>query len=238
MAAFNLDENIFVPVPLLDMKKSLKKKHSRWTGTADELYSQYILRSGTGYERMADLIISKIRVSKNIYDFTLGDRSDLQESMNEIDQRFGEISEFISTLKTSEIKTIMVACYDRTVKTLWIKRSNVLQDMIDKEAWTETDALFYSYFNMFINVMSRMVIEITHETVERSGNLISMTGLVSAVYGGVILAYTEGVLEYGDILERMSDLSTFSGTFNIGASRRIRKALEATKSVSIFSGRQ
>ena len=238
MAAFNLDENIFVPVPLLDMKKSLKKKHSRWTGTADELYNQYILKSGTDYERMADLIISEIRIPKNIYDFTTDDRSELQESINKIDQRFGEISEFLSTLNTSEIKTIMVACYDRTVKTLWINRSNVLRDMLDLETWTETDALFYSYFNMFINVMSRMVIEITHETVERSRNLISMTGLVSAVYGGVILAYNEGVLEYGDILERMADLSTFSGTFNIGSPRRIRKMLEATKPVSIFSGRQ
>lgn len=151
---------------------------------------------------------------------------------------FREISQFISTLKTSEIKTIMVACYDRTVKTLWINRSNVLRDMLDRETWTESDALFYSYFNMFINVMSRMVIEIPHETVERSRNLISMTGLVSAVYGGVILAYTEGVLEYADLLERMADLSTFSGTFNIGPPRRIRKMLEYTKSVSIFSGRQ
>lgn len=238
MAAFNLNENIFVPVPLLDMKKSLKKKHSRWTGTADELYNQHILKSGTGYGRMADLIISQIRISKNIYDFTPGDSSGLQESINEIDGRFREISQFISTLKTSEIKTIMVACYDRTVKTLWINRSNVLRDMLDRETWTESDALFYSYFNMFINVMSRMVIEITHETVERSRNLISMTGLVSAVYGGVILAYTEGVLEYADLLERMADLSTFSGTFNIGPPRRIRKMLEYTKSVSIFSGRQ
>jgi gas vesicle protein len=118
MGTLNLDENIFVPVPLLDMKKSLKKKHSRWTDTADELYNQYILKSGTDYGRMADLIISEIRISKNIYDFTPGDSSGLQESINEIDERFREISKFISTLKTSEIKTIMVACYDRTVKTL------------------------------------------------------------------------------------------------------------------------
>jgi gas vesicle protein len=238
MAAFNLDGNIFVPVPLLDMKKSLKKKHSRWTETAEDLYNQYILKSGNDYEKMADLIFSKIKISKNIYDFTPKDSRGLQESINEMDDRFREISEFISTLKISEIKTVMVACYDRTVKTLWINRSNVLRDMLEKDTWNEADALFYSYFNMFINVMSRMVIEISHETAERSRNLISMTGLVSVVYGGIILAYTEGVLEYDDILERMSDLSTFSGTFNIGSSRRIRKALEATKSVTIFSDQE
>lgn len=238
MAAFNLEENIFVPVPLLDLKKSLKKRHSRWTGTAEELYNKYILKSGTDYERMADLIFSKIKISKNIYDFTMDDSRELQESINEIDHRFREISDFISTIKASEVKTIMVACYDRTVKTLWINRFNVLRDMLDKDIWTEADALFYSYFNMFINVMSRMVIAISHETVEKSRNLISMTGLVSVAYGGIILAYMEGVLEYDDILEKMSHLATFSGTFNMGWSRRIRKALEATKSVSIYPDRK
>jgi len=235
MANFILDENIFVPIPLMQMKKYLKKKHSRWTATADDLFSQYVRKTGSGFREMADLVFRETEIRGNIYDFSDSDSSNLQESINEIDHRFAEISEFISTLKMSETKTIMVACYDRTVKILWDNRSNVLRDKLDKEVFTETDTLFYSYFNMFINVMSRMVIDLTHEDVKRSRNLISMIGMVSVVYGSVILAYTEGVLKYDVLLERMADLSTFSGTFNIGTSRRIRKAIDASKNVTMFT---
>ena len=235
MANFILDENIFVPIPLMQMKKYLKKRHSRWTATADDLFSQYVHKTGSGFSEMADLMFRETEIQGNIYDFSNSNSANLQESINEIDQRFAEISEFISTLKMSETKTIMVACYDRTVKILWDNRSNVLRDMLEKEVFTETDTLFYSYFNMFINVMSRMVIDLTHEDVKRSKNLISMIGMVSVVYGSVILAYTEGVLKYDVLLERMADLSTFSGTFNIGTSRRIRKAINASKNVTMFT---
>ena len=235
MANFILDENIFVPIPLMQMKKYLKKRHSRWTATADDLFSQYVQKTGSGFSKMADLMFRETEIKGNIYDFSDSDSSNLQESINEIDHRFAEISEFISTLKMGKTKKIMVSCYDRTVKILWDNRSNVLRDMLDKEIWIEMDTLFYSYFNMFINVMSRMVIDLTHEHVKRSRNLISMIGMVSVVYGSVILAYTEGVLKYDVLLERMADLSTFSGTFNIGTSRRIRRAIDASKNVTMFT---
>ncbi|MHB1471228.1 MAG: hypothetical protein ACYCSA_02860 [Thermoplasmataceae archaeon] len=235
MVNFILDVNIFVPIPLMEMKKSLKKKHSGWRGIAGDLFAQYIQKSGSGFRTMADLMFRETEITGNIYDFSNSDVIDLQESIIGIDRRFGEISEFISTLKMSETRTIMVAFYDRTVKILWDNRSNVLRDMLEKSIWNETDTLFYSYFNMFINVMSRMVIDLTHEDEKRSGNLTSMIGMVSAVYGSIILAYTEGVLKYELLLERMTDLSTFSGTFNIGTSRRIRKAIDASKNVAIFS---
>lgn len=234
MSNVSLSENIFSPLPLKELSQNMKKKHDRWLPVVNELFDDFIKSNGDKFASLYDLFIKAMEAELDIYTFTNRDYLKFQKNMDELDKRFSHVHEFISKLSPEEFKKMMTTKYFRTVKILKRNAVTLRNDLLQKDVWNENDGIIYTYYMSLSHVLSVLVTELDEASPEDGVDLIPLISIISIVYGAVILAYLQDKLKPEVLIERLSELATFSDIPPVKTSKKIREVLKNSRKVPVI----
>jgi hypothetical protein len=84
------------------------------------------------------------------------------------------------------------------------------------------------------HVLSVLVTELDEASPEDGVDLIPLISIISIVYGAVILAYLQDKLKPEVLIERLSELATFSDIPPVKTSKKIREVLKNSRKVPVI----
>lgn len=229
----SLSENIFNPVPLKELSNRMKKRHDKWLPIVNELFDQFIVSNGNKFQSLNDIIIKEMEEKLNIYTMTTEDYTRFQKELEDLDKRFAIVNEFISKLSPQEFKEMITSKYFRTAKILKRSAANLRAYLLEKDVWNENDGLIYTYYMSLSQVISKLVTELEESSTEDGNQLIPAIAIISLVYGSVVIAYTQDKLKPEVLIERLSELATFSDIPSLKTSKKVRKVLEMSRKVPV-----
>jgi hypothetical protein len=234
MVSTSLSENIFNPIPLKELSNKMKKRHDKWLPIVNDLFDEFMISNGDKFTSLNDIIIKEMEKELDIYTMTTEDYKNFQKELEDLDKRFAHVNEFISKLSPDEYKSMITSKYFRAAKILKKSAASLREDLLQKEVWNENDGLIYTYYVILSRVISNLVTKLEESSAEEGNKLIPTIGLVSLVYGSVVIAYLQDKLKPEVLIERLSELATFSNIPNIKTSTKVKKVLKRSRKVPVI----
>lgn len=227
-----VEDNLFLPIPLFTLRNKLRKKHFALRPLADALIDSYVKSNGEGFERVNTLLMRKMESLESISDFTDEDEKNLAVELKEIDSRFKPVLEVLTDMDWNEQKELYLDHYDNLVDIVNRLMEGILPGLIEKEGLTEIDYSISTYLRYFVPVLEGLVELLgTSKKGDFDKKLLTVNAFVM-VYGPIISSYSQGRLKKDLLNKKLSELATFTMPAYRKVTGKVRIALELVKDVA------
>ena len=218
-------QNYALPLPLIPLRKNLRKKHSKMWPLIDRLVEDYVKSNGDGFRKMNSLILKLMEAEIDLYMVTQNDLDELNKEIKRLDDKFKTVYSVIEELNPSEIMQLWIENYENNIRLLNRAKSEVLESLKSKEFWSPVDSLFLSYYTLYVSVLEKLVEELVSSKIDDFKKIGTMVGMFAAVYGSVIVGYMNNDLKPEVLINRLSEMSTYAQAGYIKSSRKVEHAL-------------
>lgn len=197
--------SLIVPAPLHSIERKIKRNHFYDKNTVQNLINDYIKKNTDLYVSLADFILefmnSEVSFKKPDKEIVDGFKSKLEK----LDKRFEYVDQFMVELSQKERNELIKDSIDETIEKLNSYRERMLSMVKTKDAWTNVDALFPSYYDRYLRFLNAIAIARTksNKLSEEDNNILSF---VSFMYQVVVYAYLTDKLKEAVMFRRYAEL--------------------------------
>ncbi len=232
---FELKDQMFFPIPLLELSKKMKGKHLNMRPVVDALIADYIRANGKGFLKLNQLLMKMMEGVEDLYSFTKEDEKELEKELKELDVRFKPVMDTIKELAWSEQKNLFVDNFNNLSLLMRKMKDSMHEKLLKKEEPEEMDFGMYSYllyFTAVLEVLTDLLAESNKDEFERK---LAIANLTAVLYGTLITSYYQGNLKIELLRERLGDLTIFTEPVYRKTSRKVRDVLKQVADVAPMS---
>lgn len=191
----------------------------------DRMVEDYVKSNGKGFRRMNSLFLKLMEAEIDLYQVTQNDIDELNKEIKVLDNQFKTVYSLIEDLDPSEIRQLWIEKYENNIRLLNQAKGEVLEDLKSKELWNPVDSLFLSYYISYISVLEKLVEEVSSSKTDDFKRVATMADMFAAVYGSVIIGYMSDEVRVEVLINRLSELSTYSQAGFLKLSNKVHKVL-------------
>ncbi len=220
--------SLIVPAPLRSIERKIKRNHTYDKNTVQNLINDYIEKNTDLYIALADFVIEFMNSEVSFKDPDKEIVGGFKTKLERLDNRFEYVNQFMVELSQKERNELVRDSLDETISRLTDFRPDIIAIVKNKDKWTNTDALFPSYYDRYLQFLNIFALARTKskKLSKEENNILSF---VSFTYQVVIYAYLTGKLNEAVMLRRYAEL----GLLTYGQQKRkSRSRKEVTRSLA------
>ncbi len=220
-------DNIFLPYPLNQLSRKLRKEQSNFRPVIDSLIDNYVKESGEGYLKVNDLFLKLLEDEENnLQTFNRHDDDELKIELERIDKGFQPAFKLIEELSWNQKKELFLDNFEFLAKVLREMRIKHLEWLKEKEEPKQIDYLMYTYLSHLNSLMEFVAAKVREAGKEEMDQSIFIGVWSTVIYGSLVTAYFSGKLKEDVLLKRASEIAVAFEPSYRKINKRVRKALE------------
>lgn len=210
--------------PLVQLNKIMKKNHKLKINIKN-LSTDYLVENYEAVKYMEDMLL-KTFDTNNVHFHTINKNVGIEINIPQIKSFFDQFKEYdetfksyitqISKLNSKQLKSVYIDFYQELVVDMIDNSKKLFEELRMKENITESDLLFYTYFNSSISLIKLFIKKIENSSKDNTLLNIFLTSLILIVQNVTILKYSKDALSKDALLDALSEINTVvKPNFNI-----------------------
>ena len=193
-------EMLLMPLPLGELRDRAKKKHDITIYRNIERLINDVKNDQRLIDEIGDLMQEALQeetIESGMYQ-KIFDRSET------IVRALRVIADYMNKLSQSERNYVWVSFFKNWLELVTKKKQELLADILAKEDWSEVDALFKGYYDLYILFIRRFYEDITNRG--KFNRYLVFNSLFK--FNAVIYAYLKKELNAETMIKNMAELAT------------------------------
>lgn len=193
-----------VPSPLNSMAKKLRRDHLS-DRIVEGLIRDYIKQNSGLYENLVEIMLELMRSEISFEEPNGSILEEYENKIKTLDTRFSYIDHFMDKMTEWEKNEIWRDYVLESIDNLKKLKLNIVNEIKRKESWNNGDTIIVSYFDLYINFLSSIVLGLEKSKKVSESDRMPLS-FSAFIYQVVIYAYVKDELDEKIMLRRFSEL--------------------------------
>ncbi|MGC9123639.1 MAG: hypothetical protein ACP5IB_06195 [Thermoplasmata archaeon] len=210
MESETMINKLSMPLPLFQLRYQAKKNHKQVTIIIDRLINDYIKENSNKFEAVYDIILKLMEYNINLEDPDIKIIEKFKNDLEDLDHRFRYINQFMNDLPISEQRNVWLKYFNQSISLHQKIMQMTVDEIMKKDDWSQTDALFKGYYELYISLIKQIYSElILEKDEEKTLALINLASIALLFYSSIIYGYFKNKLNKEIMITRMAELIAF-----------------------------